>query len=78
MPSTPSSGRSLPAYLRPNAAKAIMESALVRKRDIEIHRQNYWDKAVKYFDKVETINDKWKNWNSEQAKDKASVTQNWN
>lgn len=55
-----------------------MESALVRKRDIEIHRQNYWDKAVKYFDKVETINDKWKNWNSEQAKDKASVTQNWN
>ena len=41
-----------------------MEEALVRRREHEREKQEYWNAATKYFDQVERACGKFQNWSS--------------
>ena len=44
-----------------------MEEALVRRREAERVRGEFWGGAVKYFDKVERANGRFAAWTSDQS-----------
>ncbi len=47
--------------------KAFMEEAMVRRREAERQRTEYWDGAAKYFDRVDRNNGRHEAWSSDKA-----------
>lgn len=54
----------------PGARKDILEAALVRRRQLERDKSEYWGQTVNYFDQVERNANKYHQWNSQDAIEK--------
>ena len=54
--------------LGPNAEKAVLEAAIVRRREAEDGRVEYWSRAKTYYDRMERSNGKFLAWTSDEGK----------
>ena len=59
--------RPLERMLFARTHKAALEEALVRRREAERVRGEFWSGAVNYFDKMERANGRFATWTSEQS-----------
>ena len=59
--------RPLERMLFARTHKAALEEALVRRRETERVRGEFWSGAVNYFDKMERANGRFASWTSDQS-----------
>jgi hypothetical protein len=53
--------------LFPAAHKVIMEEALVKRREADKRKQEFWTESAHYFDQVHRKNGKFAAWSSDHA-----------
>ncbi len=53
----------------PNAEKALLEAAIVRRREMERQRVDYWSQVESYYDRVERTNGRYNTWTSEEVRE---------